>query len=76
MKGTSVREAELFQLYLWTAEDVFIETIRGKLSILEWLEEERRRIVSDPARRAEIRRSGKLVTLFVNRAPGLQKVHR
>ena len=62
----------MVQLYEWSPVDEMIDTGQwGRITIAEWLQHERARIVADQTRRAEIRRSGQLASLFVNEPPDL-----
>lgn len=66
--------AYMVRLYKWSRLNEVIDTQYGRITVKEWLEREKDRITSDPSRQAEVRISGGIGTLIVDRPKNLKSV--
>lgn len=64
---------KLQQQSKWMGERVVVDTPTGRVTYREWLEGEVERILQEPGRIAQIKKTGLLIALFVNRP---QKMRR
>lgn len=58
---------KLQQQSKWMGERVIVDTPTGQVTYREWLEGEVERIRQEPGRIAQIKKTGLVIALFVNR---------